>query len=139
VNWLMMKSRFSALLSLLLVFLSGVLVGGFAYRLYNVSVVAGPNGKKADPEEARKHIVADMRDHLKLDAHQVDQLQQIFDQTRDQFHQLHDKMNAEGQAIHVGQIEKVKAILRADQLPLYDEWRAERERERKQHKQGEKK
>jgi Spy/CpxP family protein refolding chaperone len=136
----MLKSRFSALLSLLLVFLSGVLVGGFAYRLYNVSVAAAPNNaKRPDPEEARRHIVADMRDHLKLDARQVDQLQQIFDQTRDQFHQIHDKMNAEGQAIHVGQIEKVKAILRAEQLPLYDEWRAERDRDRKQHKQGEKK
>ena len=136
----MLKSKFSALLSLLLVFLSGVLVGGFAYRLYNVSVVAGPNnGRKPDPEEARRHIVADMRDRLKLDARQVDQLQQIFDQTRDRFHQIHDKMNAEGQALHASQIEKVKAILRADQLPLYDQWRAERERDRKQHKQGEKK
>jgi hypothetical protein len=136
----MLKSKSSALLSLLLVFLSGVLVGGFAYRLYNVSLVAGPNnGKKPDPEEIRKRIVADMRGRLKLDARQVDQLQQIFDQTRDQFHQIHDKMNAEGQAIHNGQIEKVKAILRPDQLPLYEQWRAERDRERKEHKQGEKK
>ena len=136
----MLKSKFSALLSLLLVFLSGVLVGGFAYRLYYVSVAAAPNNaKRPDPEEARRHIVADMRDHLKLDARQVDQLQQIFDQTRDQFHQIHDKMNAEGQALHFGQIEKVKAILRAEQLPLYDEWRAERDRDHKQHKQGEKK
>ena len=136
----MLKSRFSALLSLLLVFLSGVLVGGFAYRLYNVSVAAAPNsGKKLDPEDARKHIVADMRDRLKLDSHQVDQLQQIFDQTRDQFHQFHDKMNAEGQAIHNGQIEKIEAILRADQLPVYEQWRAERDRERKQRKQNEKK
>src|ERR1035441_10963718 len=136
----MLQSRFSALITLLLVFLSGALVGGLAYRLYNVSVVAAPsNAKRPDPEEARKHIVADMRDHLKLDARQVDQLQQIFDQTRDQFHQMHDRMNAEGQALHNGQIEKVKAILRADQLPLYDHWEAERERERKQHMQGEKK
>ncbi len=136
----MLKYKSSALLSLLLVFLSGVLVGAFAYRLYNVSVVAGPNnGKRPDPEEARRHIVADMRDRLKLDAHQVDQLQQIFDQTRDQFHQIHDKMNAEGQAIHNSQIEKIKAILRPDQLSLYDQWRAERERDHKQHKQGEKK
>jgi hypothetical protein len=136
----MLKSKSSALLSLLLVFLSGVLVGGFAYRLYNVSVVAGPNnGRKPDPEEARRHIVADMRDRLKLDAHQVDQLQQIFDQTRDQFHQMHDRMNAEGQAIHTRHAEQVKTILRADQLPLYDQWRAERERDRQLHKQAEKK
>jgi Spy/CpxP family protein refolding chaperone len=132
----MLKSKFSALLSLLLVFLSGVLVGGFAYRLYYVSVAAAPNNaKRPDPEEARRHIVADMRDHLKLDGQQVNQLQQIFDQTRDQFHQIHDKMNAEGEAIHTSQIEKIRAILRADQLPLYQQWRAEREREHKQHKQ----
>ncbi|MGA2723680.1 MAG: hypothetical protein ABSG79_14880 [Bryobacteraceae bacterium] len=136
----MLKSKSSALLSLLLVFLSGVLVGGFAYRLYNVSVVAGPNnGKKADPEEARRHIVADMRVRLKLDAHQVDQLQQIFDQTRDQFHQMHDRMNAESQAIHTNHLEKIKTILRPDQLPLYDQWRTERERERKERKLAEKK
>ena len=136
----MLKSKSSALVSLLLVFLSGVLVGGFAYRLYNVSVAAGPNnGKKADPEEARRHIVADMRNRLKLDAHQVDQLQQIFDQTRDQFHQMHDRMNAEGQAIHTSHLERIKTILRADQLPLYDQWRADRERERKERKQAEKK
>jgi Spy/CpxP family protein refolding chaperone len=136
----MLKSRFSALLSLLLVFLSGVLVGGFAYRLYNVSAIAAPNNaRRPDPEEARRRIVADMRGDLKLDSQQVDKLQQIFDQTRDQFHQIHDSMNAEGQAVHASQIEKVKAILRPDQLPLYEQWRAERERDRKQHKKSEKK
>jgi hypothetical protein len=136
----MLKSKSSALLSVLLVFLSGVLVGGFAYRLYNVSVAAGPNnGRKLDPEEARKRIVAEMRDRIKLDSHQVDQLQQIFDQTRDRFHQIHDKMNAEGQAIHNSQIEKIKAMLRADQVPLYEQWQAERDREREQRKKAEKK
>ncbi|MGA2267528.1 MAG: hypothetical protein ABSH44_03560 [Bryobacteraceae bacterium] len=136
----MLKTKSSALLSLLLVFLSGVVVGGFAYRLYNVSVVAAPtNGRRPDPEDVRRHIVADMRDHLKLDGQQVNQLQQILDQTRDRFHQMHDKMNAEGQAIRSSQTEQIKAILRADQLPLFDQWRAERERDRKQHKQGEKK
>jgi hypothetical protein len=48
-------------------------------------------------------------------------------------------MNAEGQAIHNGQIEKIKAILSADQLPVYDQWRAERDRERQQRRQSEKK
>jgi hypothetical protein len=136
----MLKSKSSALVSLLLVFLSGVLVGGFAYRLYNVSVVAGPNnGKKLDPEEARKRIVAEMRDRIRLDSHQVEQLQQIFDQTRDQFHEMHDKMNAEGQAIHNSQVDKIKAMLRADQLPLFEQWQAERDREREKRKQNEKK
>ena len=136
----MMKSKFSALLSLLLVFLSGVLVGGFAYRLYNVSAAGAPiNGRRPDPEEVRKHIVADMRERLKLDSRQVSQLQQILDQTREKFDQLHDRMNAEGRTIHLSQLAQIKAILRADQLPPYDRWRAERERERRPHNQGEKK
>ena len=136
----MLKSKFSALLSLLLVFLSGVLVGGFAYRLYNVSVIAAPNNaRRPDPEEARRHIVADMQGHLKLDSQQVDKLQQIFDQTRDQFHQLHDKANVDGRTIHQTQLAQIKAMLRDDQLPLYDQWRAERDRDRKQRKPSEKK
>jgi len=52
---------------------------------------------------------------------------------------MHDKMNAEGQAIHNSQIDKIKAILRADQLPLYEQWQAERDREREKRKQSEKK
>ena len=140
MKWLMLKSKFSALLSLLLVFLSGVLVGGFAYRLYNDSVAAAPNsGRRPDPEEFRRHMVADMRARLKLDDQQVSQLQQILDRTRAEFDKLHDTINAEGRTIHGSQVTQIKAMLRAEQVPLYDQWRAERERDRKQHKQGEKK
>ena len=136
----MLKSKFSALLSLLLVFLSGVLVGGFAYRLYNDPVAATPNSfRRPDPEEVRKHMVADMRGHLKLDERQVGQLQQILDQTRAKFDQLHDKANVDGRTIHQTQLAQIKAMLRDDQLPLYDQWRAERDRDRKQRKPSEKK
>jgi hypothetical protein len=136
----MLKSKFSALLSLLLVFLSGVLVGGFAYRLYSDSVAAAPNSaKRFDPEEVRKHMVADMRARLKLDDGQVSQLQQILDRTRTEFDHMYDRMNAEGRTIHGNQLAQIKAMLRPEQVPLYDQWRAERERDRRNHKKGEKK
>jgi hypothetical protein len=138
----MLKTKSSALLSLLLVFMSGVLVGGFAYRLYNDSVAAAPNsGRRPDPEEVRKHMVADMQGRLKLDDRQLSQLQQILDRTRAEFDQLHDRMNAEGRTIHGSQLAQIKAMLRDDQVALYEQWRAERERERdrREHKKGEKK
>jgi Spy/CpxP family protein refolding chaperone len=136
----MMKTKSSALISLLLVFLSGALVGAFAYRLYNLSVAAAPSaGRRPDPEEARRHMVAEMRDRVKLDAQQVEELQKILDQTRERFHQMRDKMNAEGEAIRNSQAERIKGILRAEQLPLFDQLRAERERDRKQRRPGEKK
>jgi len=143
----MLKSKTSAFLSLILVFASGVLVGAVAHRLYMVNSVSSgkgsagippPPGKKMDPEEVRRHILADMRDKIKLDDKQVAQLDRIYDQTREQFDQLRRTMNEnmkpERDAIWAAQVEKTKAILRPEQLPLYDKYRAEREAERKKHR-----
>jgi hypothetical protein len=133
----MLKSKRSAFFSLLLVFLSGSLVGAFAYRLVAVNTVltSGANGQRPqrpDPEEFRKRQVAEMRDRVKIDDRQVVQYNKILDEMRDQFDQLHKKANAETQALRERQAEKVNAMLREDQRPLFAQVRAEHaERERK--------
>ena len=135
----MPKSKFSAFISLLLVFLSGSLVGAFGYRLYSVSSVTadkqGPPPQRPSPEEFRRRQVADLRQKVGLDDQQVAEYNKILDNTRQQFDQLHDRMNAEGRAIHDQQVAQVNAILKPEQKPLYDKWRAEREAERKRHQQ----
>lgn len=140
----MPKSRLSAFLSLLLVFLSGSLVGAFGYRLYSVNTVqgglngTGPN-RRPDPEEMRRRQVAEMRDRVKIDDQQVIQYNKILDEMRDQFDQLHKKANAETQALRERQADKVNAMLREDQRALFAQVRAEHaERERKR-RQAEKK
>jgi len=138
----MPKSRLSAFLSLLLVFLSGSLVGVFSYRLYSVNTVQSNDPRKRpDPEEMRKRQVAEMRDRVKIDDRQVIQYNKIMDEMRDQFDQLHKKANAETQALRERQAEKVNAMLREDQRALYAQVRAEHaERERKRRlQQAEKK
>jgi hypothetical protein len=138
----MPKSRLSAFLSLLLVFLSGSLVGVFAYRLYSVNTVQSNDPRRRpDPEEMRKRQVAEMRDRVKIDDQQVIQYNKILDEMRDQFDQLHRKANAETQALRERQAEKVNAMLREDQRALFAQVRAEHaERERKRRQQqGEKK
>ena len=130
----MPKTRWSAFLSLMLVFLSGALVGGFATRLMTVnSVISGPPAatRRPDPEEVRKHLVTEMKSRVKLDDQQVAQLQQIFDQTRESFDKFNEKRNAEARSLRDSQTERIKGMLRADQLPLYDQLRAEHEQERK--------
>src|SRR5436309_5351507 len=98
----MLKSKTSAFISLILVFASGVLVGAVTHRLYMVNIVTSgkgadgvprPPGKKMDPEEARRHTLADMREKIKLDDNQVAQLDRIYDQTREQFDQLRRTMS----------------------------------------------
>ena len=138
----MPKSKLSAFLSLLLVFASGTLVGAFAYRLYMVNTVTALKMQqpptRPTPEEARRHQIDEMRQKVGLDDKQIAEYSSILDDTRQRFDKMHDKMNAEGRTIRDEQVAKVNAILRPEQRPLYEKWRAEREAERRRH-EGQKK
>jgi len=141
----MPKSKLSAFLSLILVFASGALVGAVGHRLYTVNTVASGNvnvshgpGRKTDPEEARRRLLAEMREKVQLDDEQVKKADEIMDATREQFNQLRksmdEKMKPERNHIWATQIQKTRAILRPEQLPLYDRYRADREAERKKNR-----
>jgi len=147
----MPKSRFLAFLGLLAIFISGALCGVFGYRLYLASPVFGHNlsagstsAHKApppDPEEIRRRVLEEMRRRVKLDDAQIAKLNNIFDDTRAQFDQIHREMNDRGHAVWDKQVAEVKAILRPDQVPLYDQLRAEHEaaRKRRHQQEGDKK
>ena len=129
----MPKSRTSAVLYLFLVFLSGALVGTFAYRLYSMKTVsAGALPARPTPEEARRHYVQDLSTRTKMDADQIQKLNAILDETHNSFDQLHSKLRAEGQAIQNHQVEEINALLRPDQKDAYAAFRADREKLRQQ-------
>ena len=128
----MPKSRLSVLLSLLLVFLSGALVGGFTHKLYSTTVNAGPPSRRLTPEDFRGRYVNDMRARVQLDDDQVGQLGQILNQIG---HETDQKMRE----IRNEQIEKINAMLRPEQRPIYEQFRAEREKARKQRDRHDKK
>ena len=148
----MNKSKLSALLSLILVFVSGGVLGAFAYRLYfaaPVQTTPGTPPQRPSPEEARRRIVSEMTGKLKLDEAQAKQLNAIMDQTHEAFEQLRlkskpewdalnqkrealtDKWRPEQDAVRTRQTEQINAMLREDQRPLFAAWRAERDRLRK--------
>jgi len=137
----MPKSRLSAIVSLVLVFLSGALIGAVTHRLYTVSTVRTEDGRptvgpppREDPEVVRKRILADMRQRLTLDDQQVGKLNDIYDDTRKRFDELHQKANSETRALWDGQTNQIRALLRPDQAEKYDVYRREREEERKRRK-----
>jgi len=132
----MPKTKLSALLSLLLVFASGVLVGVVVHRLYAVNTVASvgsvqPKQARPDPEEVRRRIVADMRERVKLDDAQVSKLNQIYDDTHKKFDELHKRGSEESRAIWEQQKQEVKALLRPEQVPAYEQLQKERDEQRK--------
>ena len=140
----MAKFKLSALISLLLVFLSGVLVGAVAQRLYMVSTVSSnaagnppASVRKQSPEDVRKRAIAEMRQRVKLDETQVKQLEEIYDQIREQFDRLFLNRNAEARALWDKQNDEIRHILRPDQLPLFEQLHAEHEARRLQRKKAE--
>jgi hypothetical protein len=139
------------------------MLGAFAYRLYSVPTVqtigggtSGPPPARPSPEEVRRKAVADLTSKVKLDTEQAKQLNAIMDQTHVEFEALREKykpewdalnqkrevltekQRPEWEAIRSHQAERIKAILRDDQVPLYDAWRTERERQRKAREQHKK-
>src|ERR1044071_9296931 len=114
----MLKTKSSALLSLILVFLSGTLVGAVSYRLYMVNSVnsgnpPGRGGKgNMDPEVVRQRRVQEMKEKVNLDADQVAKLNVIYDATRQQFEALKKRGDGEAHVIWDRQRDAVRAILR---------------------------
>jgi len=142
----MPKAKLTAAAYLLVVFSSGAMVGAVAHRLYMVKTVLStePNlpPRRLGPAEWRKHLIDEMKTKVKVDAQQLVTLQQILDQTDEEFRQIHagrkaedSRRHNEDQAVQNGMVDKINAMLREDQRPLYEQLRAEREAERERERQ----
>jgi hypothetical protein len=137
----MKRPGFSTGLYLLLVFLSGAAVGGFAHRLYTVSsVLAVPVSPK--PDDYRRDLVNEMRTRLSLSSQQVTQLTAILDDTKNRYHEVKNRWDRQAKeaekpelkAIQADSIQQIKAILSEPQRAEYDKLRADREKRRQQNK-----
>ena len=133
----MKRTTLSTALYVLLVFLSGAVVGAFAHRLYVVSTVVS-----AKPDEVRHHIQDEMRTRLSLSDDQVKQLNAIMDSTKARFHEVKERWDEQSRqaakpelkAISEDQAEKIKAILTEPQRAEYAKYRAERQKRREQQR-----
>jgi uncharacterized protein (DUF2236 family) len=121
----MQRSNAATLLYLLLVFTSGVMVGGFANRLYMMKTVSAHTDLPKTRAQVRKEYLQEMRTRLHLTDPQVSQLQQIMEVTGRRFHDLHKSIEDE-------HVQKVIAILDDSQKAEYAKMREERDRHRQQ-------
>jgi molecular chaperone DnaK (HSP70) len=161
----MNKSKLSAILSLTFVFASGLVLGGFAYRLYFVSPVNSgadrPNQQPMSPErkkaEGKKHYIETLTKKVKLDADQLQKLNGILEDTEQEINKIRERHKAERDALnaqtdafrakvhpefevaHNHQVAQINAMLRDDQKKLYKEFQDERDRQRKLREQQQQK
>jgi hypothetical protein len=128
--------RFSVAISLSLVFLSGVLLGGLAHRFYLYTVHAGEVTRSARSADYRDNYIQGLRSRLKLSDDQVKRLGDIMDATRSRYREVHDKIRPELEAIHQQQIDQIEAALDPSQRAEYAKLRAERDKLREQREKG---
>ena len=123
----MRRSNFTTLLYLVLVFASGVVLGGFANRLYMIrTVTAAPSPKSR--AQLHKEYMQEMRTRLKLTEPQVTELRQIIQATDHHLRDMHKGIDDE-------HAQKVYAMLNDSQKAEYAKMREERERRRLQREQ----
>jgi len=122
---------------LLLVFVSGSVVGALGYRTYNPptarSISAPPS-----PSEWRRQYIDESRTRLSLTDDQVAKLTTILDQTEARFRQAREGENQEIRQIREDHFERVRTILTAEQLPKYEKLHQEREARAQQQEQQKK-
>jgi hypothetical protein len=134
-----MKRTLSTAFYILLVFLSGAVVGAFAHRLYMVNTVVS-----AKPDEVRHHILDEMRTRLSLSDDQVKQLNAIMDSTKARYHEVKERWDKQSKqaaqpelkAITEDQAGKIRAILSEPQRVEYEKYRAERQKRREQQRKS---
>lgn len=125
----MKPSNATAALYVVLIFLSGVLVGGFGYRLYSASSVNAARARSS--EDYRVRYVTEMRNRLKLSERQVEELNAILDATRERWREVRERYKPEMKSIQDEQVERIRAILDPAQRTEYEKMRAEREQQSK--------
>ena len=120
---------FTTRLYLALVFLSGILVGGFGVRLYTLSPVSASVNPRS-PEEFKRRYIDEMHAQLHLSDQQVKQLGPILDETRQRYREFHERYKPELKAIQNQQVGKIRSILTEGQQPEYSKMLEDREKQR---------
>ncbi len=133
----MNRSTLTIALYLLLVFGSGVAVGGFGYHIYTgtpVSAARSGDRPHISPEEWRREYLGEMQTRVQLTPAQVQEMNGILDSTRSLFHEAREKHNLQLKTLRENQANRIRAILTDEQRPEYEKLRTEREQRSKNAK-----
>jgi hypothetical protein len=127
------SNRGIAWLLAVLLFSTGVGVGALAHRY----LVAGNVVNASDV--MRKRYVDEMESRLSLTRTQVNQLQSILDDTKNKYKAVRDAYRPAMLEVKGEQIRRVRSILTARQVPIYEQLLADREKQSQEQEEREKK
>ncbi len=121
----MKRANLSVVVYLALVFLSGILVGGVGFNLYNARAVSA-KAEPCGPEALRERYRDELRSRLQLSPDQLSRLDAILEDTHSHFVALRNKYKPEVTAIQNAHADAIRAILDDRQRAEYEKLREER-------------
>jgi hypothetical protein len=121
---------------LLLVFVSGSVVGALGYRTYNPPVAR--SSSRPSPSDWRQRYIEETRARVDLTDEQVQKLKTMLDQTEERFDQEREHYNQVIQDIGEDHYARFRMILSPQQVPKYEKLHAERVAKGKLERQQEK-
>ncbi len=125
--------KFSVALQLLIVFASGMLVGGLGYRLYSsqppsVAFKGGPKRPgRGGGASFRERYVQEMKRRLALREEQVQKLNDILESTGRKFFEARKRADVEVRSLQENQQAQIRAMLDPPQIVEYEKMLQERE------------
>jgi hypothetical protein len=132
----MTRKNLPIALYMLLVFGSGALVGGLAYRTYNPPTARSVSApQRPSPSEWRRQYIDESRSRLSLTDDQVQKLIVILDQTDARFREIREHDNELIRQIRDEHVAHVRTILTSEQIPKYEKLHAEREAKAKEQQE----
>jgi uncharacterized protein YnzC (UPF0291/DUF896 family) len=126
------RSRITIAFYLVLVFASGILVGVESHRLYATTSTARANNSPQNMSEFRRRYLDGMKTQVGVSDSQLAQINNILEDTKNKVNELaalekplHDRIQQE-------HIDQIKDLLTPQQKVAYDNWRAARERAKRE-------
>jgi hypothetical protein len=123
----MQRNQVTAVLSAVLLFGCGSTVGVLGQRYYE----HGKNDAANSSEDWRVEYMNEMRTRAHLTDGQLQKLSLILDQTKQEYRDMRERHKPELLEIKQNQMTRVKSILTAEQIPLYEQLISEREQRQK--------
>jgi hypothetical protein len=122
--------RNTAILWLLIVFLSGTVVGVASHRYFTRETIAKEERRSPSREQVRQEYLGKLRDRIGVSEEQIAKIVTILDEGRAASDARRKAMDTDMNAIQDQTREKMRAIFTPEQLVKYEAWREERKRER---------
>jgi hypothetical protein len=120
--------KWKAIVSIIIVFLLGALAGALVtHKVYQHRV---EGIMKGEPRTMREFIVRRLDRELHLDASQSEQLRTIVEETHAEMKKVRKQFRPQIEEVLARSQEKIRALLRPDQLEKYEKIVAERKKKR---------